>query len=370
LKCGLLGNYDVSLIRLVDEVYLRIMLPVISKCGNMCSSCPWGVWVRRNQTEEEWESFAEDVKKYVGYSPTQNPCHGCQTPNEKLAKDVGVHNFLRGCSARKCAFHNEIRNCAFCSRYPCDKINALNVSNSREQAEQRLGESMPDDKYQSFVRIFEGKKTLDEIRKGLSSDQIQEVKTTEQKPPKIIAFPTVEKKHLRYKTLHDALSTILSSKLGFIDIDTLAVQEMLDSRRAVLIRLLWILANFGLLDGETLSVDSITINNHKKGTSGFPTTEGGWIRWLEILSKTGIRANLILAPIEKSELITPIGWLRDRLPGSNVPGYHVTVSFDNLLGGLESLKLLHTFATQLDDAYGKKAFAAFKKADMRYLEKK
>jgi hypothetical protein len=345
------------------------MASVISKCGNMCSSCPWGVWVRRNQTQEEWDAFAEDVKKYVGYSPTQNPCHGCQTPNEKLAKDVGVHNFLRGCSARKCAFHNEIRNCAFCSRYPCDKIKALNISNSREEAEQRLGESMPDDKYESFVRIFEGKKTLDEIRKGLSPDQIQEVKTTEQKPPKIVAFPDVEKKHLKYKVLHDALSTILSSELGFSDTDTLAVQEMLGSRRAVLIRLLWILANFGSLDGEKLLVDSITINTYKKGTSGFPTTEGGWNIWLGILSKTGIRAELILAQIEKSELITPIGWLRDRLPGSNAPGYHIAVSFGDKVGGIASLKLLHTYAKQLDEKYGKRAFGAFKKADMRSLKK-
>ena len=84
------------------------MQPVISKCGNLCSSCPWGIWIRKNQTDEEWDTYAADVKKYLGFSPAKNPCHGCQTPNEKLSKDVGVHNFLRGCSARKCAFHNEI----------------------------------------------------------------------------------------------------------------------------------------------------------------------------------------------------------------------------------------------------------------------
>ena len=201
------------------------MTRVISKCGNMCSSCPWGVWVRRNQSEEEWESFAEDVKKYVGYSPTKNPCHGCQTPTENLSKDVGVHNFLRGCSARKCAFYNEIRNCAHCSRYPCDKIESLNLSNSRKDAEERIGEPIPEDMYLAFVRIFEGMKNLDEIRSGLSSDQIQEVKTVQQKIPKVVPFPDVKKKYAMYKPLHDALTNIITSELGLTDTDTMAVQE-------------------------------------------------------------------------------------------------------------------------------------------------
>ena len=207
------------------------MKPVISKCGNMCSSCPWGVWIRRNQTPEEWDAFAEDVKKYVGYSPVKNPCHGCQTPNEKLAKDVGVHNFLRGCSARKCAFHNNIRNCAHCSRYPCDKIKTLNISNSRKHAEQRLGGPMPNEKYMAFVRIFEGQKTLDEIRKDLSQGHIQEVKTVEEKDPKIVTFPDVKKIHMKYRQLHDSLSKIITSELGLTDTDTIAVQDMLEKQR-------------------------------------------------------------------------------------------------------------------------------------------
>ncbi|MGY5879929.1 MAG: DUF3795 domain-containing protein [Candidatus Thorarchaeota archaeon] len=346
------------------------MKTVISKCGNMCSSCPWGVWVRKNQTEEQWDSFAEDVKKYVGYSPAKNPCHGCQTPNEKLAKDVGVHNFLRGCSARKCAFHNEIRNCAYCSRYPCDKIQSLNVSNSRNDAEQRLGESIPDDKYLAFVRIFEGQKTLDEIREDLSSDQIQEVKTIEQKTPKIVTFPDVKKNQMKYKPLHDAFTKIISSGLGLTDTDTIAVQDMLEKRRAVLLRLLWILARYGSKDDEALLVDSITINTHKKGTSGFPTTEGAWNRWMAILSIAGINGELKLAPLDKSELITPIGWLRDRIPGSNDPGFHLRISLDEKLGGFDSLKLLQTYGGQLEKEYGKRAFGNFKKADMRCFETK
>lgn len=344
------------------------MKQMISKCGNICSSCPWGVWIRRNQTEDEWDSYVEDVKKYVRYTPTKNPCHGCQTPNENLSKDVGMHNFLRGCSARKCAFHNDFRNCAYCSRYPCDKIKALNLSNRREVAEQRIGEPIPDDKYLSFVRIFEGKKTLDEIRSGLSPDQLQEVKTIDKKVPKIVVFPEVNKKHKLYKTLHNALSRIIASELELIDTDTLAGQDMLKRRRSVLLRTLWIVANYGRIDGASILVDSISIYTHKKGTSGFPTSEGGWKRWFDIISDAGIIAEMELAPLEKSNLISPTGWLRDRIPGSNDPAWHLRVSFDEELGGLQSLKTLQSYVKQLNKEYGKRAFSRFTKADMRFLQ--
>jgi hypothetical protein len=347
---------------------MSMMKAVFSKCGNMCSSCPWGVWVRRNQSEDEWESYAEDVKKYVGYSPTKNPCHGCQTPTENLSKDVGVHNFLRDCSARKCAIHNEIRNCAYCSRYPCDKIEVLNKNNSREHAEKRIGEPIPDDKYETFVRIFEGKKILDEIRKGLSPEEIKEVKTVDIHKPKVVAFPEVEKKFKKYKALHDTFTSILNSKFGLSDTDTVAGQEMLKERHALLLRLLWIFALYGKKDGDAITVDALSISEHKKGTSGFPTHEDVWLRWLDSLTTIGIPGELVLVTEDRSQLITPIGWLRDRLPGTNDPAYHVKISFDESLGGTTSLKLLQSYAKVLVDEYDKRAYGRFKKADMRLFQ--
>jgi hypothetical protein len=343
---------------------------VISKCGNICSSCPWGVWVRKNQSDDEWASYVEDVKKYVGFTPTKNPCHGCQTPTENLAKDVGVHNFLRGCSARKCAFHNEIRNCAYCSRYPCDKIKALNAIDRRRDAEQRIGESIPDEKYLAYFRIFEGKKTLDEIREGLRPEEIQEAKTVEPKKSKIAEFPEVGQKYTDYRSLHNTLSIILNSKLGLTDTDTLAGQEMLQERQSILFRLLWMVAYYGEIDGESLSIDSITINAHKKGTSGFPTTEGSWSHLLEFLSKVGILGEMKLADIDRSQLISPIGWLRDRIPKSNDPAWHLKVSLDKTLGGVSSLKMLKSYAKALDEKYNRRAFSMFTKADMRFLKEK
>ncbi|MHA3963783.1 MAG: DUF3795 domain-containing protein [Candidatus Thorarchaeota archaeon SMTZ1-45] len=348
------------------------MKQVISKCGNICSSCPWGVWIRKNQSPDEWESFVRDVKKYLGYTPTKNPCHGCQTPTENLAKDVGVHNFLRGCSARKCAFHNNFKNCAYCSIYPCDKIKVMNLNNSRKDVEQRIGEPLPDDKYLAYVHIFEGKKTLDKIRSGLQPDQIHAVKKIDLKPPSIVPFPEVKMttKTSSYKSLHDILSRIITSDLGLINTDTLAVQDLLTSRRRVLLKLLWIVAKHGIVEGSRLSTDSITINKQKKGTSGFPTTESGWRRWVEILEQVGIKGDMELAPLDKDELISPIGWLRDRISGSNNPAWYLKIALDEAYGGSNVLKDLVSYVELLDGEFSTRAFTKFSRADMSFLKAK
>jgi len=133
---------------------------------------------------------------------------------------------------------------------------------------------------------------------------------------------------------------------------------------------LWILANYGSIDGKNLKVDSITINTHKKGTSGFPTTEGGWRRWLEIISKAGLHGEMELAPLDRNELMSPIGWLRERIPGTNDPVWFLSISLDEQHGGFDSLKKLQSYAKDLHEEYGKRSFGRFTKADMRYLKDK
>jgi hypothetical protein len=244
----------------------------------------------------------------------------------------------------------------------------MNAANSREHAEARIGEPIPDEKYLAYVRIFEGMKNLDEIRAGLGKDQIKDVKTVERKPPRIVQFPEVGKKYRKFKSLHDVLTSIISSELGLKHTDTLAVQELLKDKRAVLLKSLWIVANYGELRNGSLVVDSMTINTHKKGTPGFPTSEDGWRRWIANLSKVGIKGEMILAPLDKSELISPIGWLRDRRPGTDNPAWHLKVSFDTKLGGPKSLKMLKSYARHLVEEYDRKAYSKFVKADMRLFE--
>jgi hypothetical protein len=350
-------------------IIARIMSRVNGKCGHICSECPWGIWSRKKLTPDDWNSFAEDVKKHLGYTPAKNPCHGCQTPNEELSKNVGVHNFLRGCSARSCAFYNEFQNCAYCSRYPCDKIEAMNLENDRTAVEARLGFTLPEEKYQAYVRVFEGKKSLDRIRANLKPSEILKAKVIESKLPNIVPFPSgkLGKKEIQFKELHEKLSEITSSTFGIRNNDVVSGQEMMETRREIALRTLWIAARYGSIQGGKLVVDSILINTHKKGTSGFPTTESAWKRWFSILRGIGINCEIEFADIDEDRRKSPIGWLRERIPGTEDPAWFLKMSFDESLESSSFLKVLKGYADALEEKFGNRAFGNFKKVDMRFV---
>jgi hypothetical protein len=320
-------------------------------------------------TQEKWDSYIEEVKRFVGYYPSKNPCHGCQTPDDRLPKDVGVHNFLRGCSARRCAIQNNLENCAYCSRYPCDQLVALDQEYTRETVSKRLGEPVPEDMYEKHVRIFEGLKQLDVIHAGVSDDQVVPVQTIEQKTARLTELPPSlkeSKKHSGLRKLHESLGSLAHSSFGLKDADTLATQEMVKTRRAVIFRLLWILAAHGELDDKgIMMLDSLSISKHKKGTSGFPNTEGAWLRLLAIMKDEGVQAEIVG---KTDDLITGLGWLRDRIPKTEDPAWFLKVDFDEEIGGPEALRWLQEFGRKLEEEHGKRAFGRFKKVDMRVLE--
>jgi len=239
-----------------------------------------------------------------------------------------------------------------------------------EEAEKRLGEPIPIDKYQAYLRPYEGKKTLDEIRAGLGPDQIREVEVVDLKTPKTLAFPGVkmDKKSAAHMALHSALCKVITSSLGLSDIDTIAGQELLIVRLELLLRLLWIVARYGTLKDAKVSVDSITISANKTGTSGFPTSEDAWRRWLDVMTGIGILSEMEFFTQEKNKIMTPTGWLRERIPVTGEPVWALKISFDDALGGMTFLKTLQSYARALEEKKGKSAFAAFKKADMLFLQ--
>jgi hypothetical protein len=317
----------------------------------------------------KWDDYVEEVKKYVGYTPTKNPCHGCQTPDDKLTRDVGVHNFLRGCSARKCALQSNLQNCAYCSRYPCDRLVVMNQEHTRETVSKRIGEPVPEAMYEKHVKIFEGTKQLDEIRTGLSGDEIVEVQIIEPKKAKLVEFPPSfgeSEKHIGLKKLYEALSSIALSSFGLKDGDTLATQEMIKRRKAVIFRLLWILALHGELDDTgTMMLDSIAISTHKKGTSGFPNTENAWLRLLAMMRSEGVEGEIVP---QTDELYSGLGWLRDRIPKTQDSAWFLRLDFRAEIGGHDALRWLQEYGRRLEEEHGKRAYGRFRKVDMRALE--
>lgn len=58
----------------------------------------------------------------MGTELTSAPCPGCQSQEDDLPKKSKVTFYIKSCLIRKCVSYNNIENCAYCSRYPCDQL--------------------------------------------------------------------------------------------------------------------------------------------------------------------------------------------------------------------------------------------------------
>ena len=145
------------------------MEQIISRCGNICSECPWSMFMRKKIGKENWEDYSDEVKKYTGYKPVKyewEGCVGCFTPNEELPKHP-FYNFLRKCRTRKCGIHNEVNNCAYCARFPCMNT-VTNDKFTRETISEKLGIKIDDKTYDKYIKMFDSMTNLWKIRNTLS----------------------------------------------------------------------------------------------------------------------------------------------------------------------------------------------------------
>ncbi|MFW9845799.1 MAG: DUF3795 domain-containing protein [Candidatus Thorarchaeota archaeon] len=345
------------------------MALVISKCGNYCGTCPWGCYKRARLADDEWEDYRDAAKKYVGYTPTIKPCQACQTPDEKLSKDVGVHNFVRGCLARKCAIHNGVENCAYCSRYPCDWIEAHIGEISREKVEERIGEQVPDEAYESFIEPFQGKAHLDLIRAKLGEDDIVEAKPVELAVKKFIDFPKGAKLNgvntSALRNAYEVLSELANTSFGLKHPDTMACAGIIKSRRDVIFRLLWTMIGIGNLraGGRRIVMDGVTYAANKKGTDPLTTLSRAEI-YIGMLRNFGIHAELVQL---HDDWTTESGYLRTHIPKTNKPAWEFIMSFSEDAGGAPTLKALKAYVEKLVNDFDKRAFTRFSKGDMRFL---
>jgi len=109
---------------------------MIAYCGLGCSECPTFIATQKNddkmreETAKKWsEMFHADIK------PGDINCDGCTSQSSKL------FNYCGTCEIRKCGKEKNVKNCAYCEEYPCEKLSAF------------------------LKNVPEAKATLDEIRK-------------------------------------------------------------------------------------------------------------------------------------------------------------------------------------------------------------
>jgi hypothetical protein len=342
------------------------MVEVVSKCGMNCGECPWSPITRKDLAPEDFPAFAKRAKKILGYTPTKKPCLLCLTPEDKIPKDTKHwhSNFRRGCRIRQCVTRMGIKNCAYCSRFPCDFEIQHAGTWDRETFEKRMGEPMSDEDYRTFVEPFEGVKRLQKIRSTLSPDQIVEAIVEEPLKLKVVDFP----ESLPYpsgeiegfKAVLTLLAGVKRSSLGLKDTDILPQQHRLKSRISHLIRFLWIFARYGKFKAENgghLVVDPEVYLDNRGSARGL----GNWSTVKEVVLKNLERFGVHGELVELAE-----GWTTPTMSFRN-QGWEMKLSFDDIIGGTATLKALRDFAMKLDAKYGKRAHRYFKDADMRVL---
>ena len=93
------------------------MEKMVAFCGIVCTECPAFLATQKDDEEERrkvaqlWsKQFNTEIK------PEAINCDGC------LAEGGRLVEYCRICEIRKCGLEKEVKNCAFCDEYACDKL--------------------------------------------------------------------------------------------------------------------------------------------------------------------------------------------------------------------------------------------------------
>ena len=345
------------------------MSKLISKCGMDCETCPWGPYPRKHMTTKEFERYKKRAKEILGHKPLKTPCFTCQTADEEIPK--GAKLPPRNCLVRQCVDRSGVKNCAYCSRFPCEGMKSIAGAWNREFFEEKHGAKIPEEDYRAFIKPFEAMKRLKEIRASLNPDDIVEAPAVPQLEIKVVDLrrdlPFSKKETAAFKILHQVLADVKRSSLGLKDIDTFAQQQRLKNRIPYLLRLFWILGRFGDLqteNGSRLVVDAKTYIDNRGNEKDLASWSFVKDVIIKILSEFGVRCErVMLKGVKEKDLATPGGYLRSK-------GWLMMMTFDEKAGGVTALKALQTYARKLEEKYGRKAFRYFSDVDMQVLSER
>ena len=332
------------------------MEQVISRCGNICSECPWSMNMRERIGKEYWEDYSDEVKKYTGYKPVKyewEGCIGCFTSNEELPKHP-FYNFLRKCRTRKCGSYNKVENCAYCARFPCMNTVA-NENFTREKISEKTGKNIDDATYDKYLKMFDSMTNLKKIRDTLTKDQIKNPKHISKKIN--IVELKGEFKNQEYGKVYEKLLEIANSNLGIKGIDTISGLENFKLRKEYLWRFIWIFGLYGKIEGDSLSIDSSVLYENRKPIS-LPNNEAQWKIYMDILAEFGIIAEL---EIITDKLYTPGGYMRAQMPQTKKPAYIIKMNLVQNLQKYQFFKRLYELLSDLQNKTGKRAYTNFKK---------
>ena len=96
------------------------MEKIVSCCGITCSDCPAFKATKMNDDAERKKVAELWTKQYSHPIKAEDiNCEGC------LTKGTRVFNYTRICEIRKCGQGRNLKNCAYCGDYKCEKLSKL-----------------------------------------------------------------------------------------------------------------------------------------------------------------------------------------------------------------------------------------------------
>lgn len=101
------------------------MSGAISYCGLVCQTCPIYLATREGNEEEQKRMHSEIAQlcreQYgMAYRPEDiTDCDGCRMEGGRL------FSACNDCTIRNCARQKGLENCAYCSEYVCERLEAL-----------------------------------------------------------------------------------------------------------------------------------------------------------------------------------------------------------------------------------------------------
>ena len=133
------------------------MSDIIARCGYKCNHCL--IYRDNLKGEEDRRRFRDSLLKYYGDELTLEQCYcdGCMTEDSENPVRVDVD-----CQVRPCVIEKGLDNCGSCEQYPCKVLEPKIVDYQR--VIERYGGPIPEEDYEIFVKPYESRKVLDEIR--------------------------------------------------------------------------------------------------------------------------------------------------------------------------------------------------------------
>jgi hypothetical protein len=237
---------------------------------------------------------------------------------------------------------------------------------NRENIEAKIGAPISEEEYHLFVEPFEGIKRLSAIRASLKPDEIVEPATVSASKPRIVDFPKnlplPTQEIAAFKSVYDLLVNLERSSFGLQGTDTLAQQKKLESRKAHVLRFLWIIGNHGKFEKrQSLVVDAETYIGKRGGEKQLAIWSFVEDVVFKVLREFGVCCERVaFEGVAAEDLTTGTGYLRKK-------GWVMRMFFEEKVGGAATLKALQTYVQRLDQKFGAKAFRRFRGADMQVL---